>query len=638
MRLRFALVIVFVVTALFRGAAQDTNPPAVIEDLFADPLPMVANSPASGATLNVRAYHVEGNTVLPPDNLGLLTNYTGTNIDFARLRLGLVKLQQRYRDLGYSTISVSLPPQKLTNGVVQVKVVEGRLSNIRIKGNRYFSEANIRRALPSLSTNVLLNSKWFQPELDEANANRDRQIYPAIGPGPDPGTTDLTLEVKDRLPLHGRLEVNDKSQPDTPLLRLDTALQYDNLWQLEHQIGVDYNFSPQAYKSDGSVHGFYDLPQVTSYSGFYRLPLDFAPGERETLEQHPPTFGYDEITHRFDLPPPIGHPELTFYGSRSVSATPLRYGPLSVIFTNDLAGIRSQSADQDFTYNNNAGARFNYPLPVVADVRSSFSLGLDFKGYDAPSYSTNLTYFSLYGKDALGNVFLITNQSIRLPANSRASLDYLPLNFGYSASRPDPWGSFAVSYSQSVFLSALASARTNFQVVAAAPDAGGNYTTINAGLAREQRLWDGWSALLNLSGQWASAPLINNEQFALGGTGGVRGYQQGEIYGDDGWRTMFDLRAPPVNVGNLPTQSGYAPAQLRCSWFMDYGQTVLIDRPVSAGVTTDYLYSQWGTGLGFLLNVGDHFDARLTLAWALLGTPTTGAGTAQAYFSVGAQF
>jgi hemolysin activation/secretion protein len=316
----------------------------------------------------------------------------------------------------------------------------------------------------------------------------------------------------------------------------------------------------------------------------------------------------------------------------------VRYGPLAVIFTNALAGIRSQSTEQGFTYNNNAGAKFNYPLPVFAGVRSAFSLGVDFKSYEAPTFSTNLTFFSLYAQDALGNTFLVTNKTITLASNTRAELDYLPLNFGWSASRPDPWGSFAFSFSQSIFLEALASGRTNFQVVAAAPGAGGNYTTINAGLARDQKLFYGWSALANVSGQWASAPLINNEQFALGGTGGVRGYQQGEIYGDDGWRAMFDLRAPAVGLGSFPTRAGEAPAQLRCSWFMDYGQATLIDRPVSATATADFTYTQWGTGLGFLLNVGENFDARLSLAWALVKTPTTDAGELQAYFTVGAQF
>ena len=638
MRVRRALAAALAVGLVFSSAAEETDSPAVVEDLFAAPLPVVTNAPPKGAPLDVRGYRVDGNTVLAPDDLGMLTNYTGTNVDFPRLREGLGKLQLRYRELGYSTISVTLPPQKLTNGEVRVKVVEGRLSRINITGNHYFSDDNIRRALPSLTTNVLLNAKWFQPELDQANANRDRQIYPVIGPGPDPGTTELTLKVKDNWPLHGRVEINDKSAPDTPLLRLDTALQYDNLWQHENQVGFDYNFSPQDYKPAGSVSGFYDLPQVTSYSAYYRLPLALDHGQRAELEQQQPTFGYDEITHQFNLPPPSGNPDFTFYASRSASATPLRYGPLAIIFTNALAGIRSQSTEQGFTDNNNAGAKFNYPLPVIANIHSAFSFGADYKDYEAPTFSTNLTYFDLYAQDALGNTFLVTNKTITLPSNTRAELDYIPISFGWSAARPDRWGSFAFSYSQSVFLDALASARTNFQVVAATPGAGGNYTTLNAGLARDQKLIGGWSGLLNVSGQWSSAPLINNEQFALGGTGGVRGYQQGEIYGDDGWRAMFDLRAPAISVGSFPTRAGDVPAQLRCSWFMDYGQATLIDRPVKANLLTDFTFTQWGTGLGFLLTIGRSFDARLTLAWALANTPTTGAGTAQAYFSVGAQF
>ena len=52
------------------------------------------------------------------------------------------------------------------------------------------------------------------------------------------------------------MEINDKSTPGTPLLRLDTAVQYDNLWQREHQIGFDYNFSPQEMKSDGTSRIF----------------------------------------------------------------------------------------------------------------------------------------------------------------------------------------------------------------------------------------------------------------------------------------------------------------------------------------------------------------------------------------------
>ncbi len=168
--------------------------------------------------------------------------------------------------------------------------------------------------------------------------------------------------------------------------------------------------------------------------------------------------------------------------------------------------------------------------------------------------------------------------------------------------------------------------------MASSSQAGGNFTTLTAGLIRQQNLSGDWSAILNANGQWSSAPLIGNEQFALGGTSGVRGYQEGEEYGDTGWRVLFDLRAPAINVGYFPTATEAVPASLRCSWFMDYGEVYHLDQSVVPAIR------EWGTGVGFFLAAGEHFDARLTLGYALLNTPLTSAGSLQAYFSVGFQF
>jgi hemolysin activation/secretion protein len=627
------------------GRAADTNPPAVIENLFATPTPVVTNTPAKGRTFDVRGYRIEGNySVLPPEKFGVLSNYTG-NVDFARVRDGLGVLQLLYRDLGFATVSVTLPQQKLTNGIVRVKVVEGELAQIKVEGNRWFSTPNVLRALPSLDTNILLNTKWFQPELDRANQNKDRQIYPVISPGLEPGTSDLTLQVKDRLPLHGHMEINDKSTPGTPLLRLDTAVQYNNLWQHEHQVGFDYNFSPQAMKDDSYVPQFYNQPMIANYSAFYRLPLGMGQGLREDYDHVPVDFGYDEVNHRFNLPPATGNPDLIFFASGSSADTPVISGPMTQVFSNQLAEINSQYQQRNPTYNYDAGTKLTLPLREFARVQSSLLLGLDYKYYQSHIYSTNLTYFDLYALDANGNRVLVTNQTIRLPAtNNQQQLYYLPLSLGWTATRPDKWGGFSFSYNQNIFLKPLAAAQTNFQSVAGSPKAGGNYTTINAGLIRLQNLPDDWSAVLNVNGQWASEPLISNEQFALGGTSGVRGYQEGEAYGDTGWRTQFDLRAPPINVGYFPTARGDVPANLRISWFMDYGQVYLLDRPQLVG----HQLNEWGTGIGFYLTAGEHFDARLTVGWALNAVSaasnptqtsvTTSVGEGQAYFSVGCQF
>jgi hemolysin activation/secretion protein len=723
----------FLFAKIISGLAEETHPPAVIEDLFAAPLPAATNAlPKLVPALDVKAYRIEGNTVLAPQAFGMLSNYTGkmdvtrvregldklqslyresghagitvtlpeqkftnglvrvkivqagaetgsdlaaditnffiapesrkptidvrgylvegntalpvaefnflTNyigeVDFAHIREGLGKLQLRYRDLGFPTISVTLPQQKLTNGIVRVKVIEGKISDIVVTGNGYYSAENIRRALPSLTTNILINTKWFQPELDRANLSQDRQIYPVIAPGLEPGTTELTLKVKDEFPLHGHMEINDYSTPNTPLLRLDTALQYDNLWQRDHQVGIDYNFSPQEMKS-GS-YNFYDEPMVASYSGYYRLPLGFGQGLRENYDNLPVNFGYDEATHRFNLPPATGNPDLIFFASRANSDTPVLFGPLKVIYdnpTNQLAKIYQQSAQHSPTINDDAGTRLTVPLRDFFGINSSVQFGFDYKSYQAQNYSTNLTYFRLYAvnPDDPTQVILVTNQTIRLPNNSQNNLYYLPISLRWGGTRPDKTGSTSLNVSENIFLQALASERSDFQAVAGSQQAGGNYTTINAGLVRLQNLPENWSALFNANGQWASEPLISNEQFALGGVNGVRGYQTGANYGDTGWRTQFDLRAPAVEVGHFPLPQGDVPAYLRCSAFMDYGEVYYLDSTVAA-------IPQWGTGLGFYLTAGGHLDARLTVAYALLATPTAPLGNIEAYFSVGYQF
>jgi hemolysin activation/secretion protein len=587
---------------------------------------LATNPPAPPApTFEVRGYFIEGNTVLPPGRFGLLSNYTG-RVEFARVRAGLGQLQLLYRDLGFATIGVTLPQQKLTNGIVRVKISEGKLAGIKVEGNRHFSADNIRRALPSLDTNILINTRWFQPELDLANANPDRQIYPVVSPGLEPGTSDLTLKVKDRLPLHGHIEINDKSTPNTPLLRVDTAIQYGNLWQRENQIGFDYNFSPQAMKRDNYLPQFYDQPMVASYSGFYRLPLSFGHGLREEFDPLPVNFGYDEITHKFNLPSPTGNPDLIFYASRSVSDTPVLYGPLGTILNTNGDIVTKQSASRDLTFNNNAGTKLTIPLRVFAGIHSSFMAGFDYKSFKDKGFGTNFTYITIFGTNGTSfDTIINTNNSLH-------ELYYLPVSLGWAAARPDKWGSFSFNYNQSFFFRPLESARTNFQTVAGSTKAGGDFTTLTAGLVRQQNLPGDWSAILNASGQWASEPLIGNEQFGLGGTGGVRGYREGEVYGDTGWRVLFDLRAPAMNVGYFPTAGGDVPADLRCSWFMDYGELYHL------AAATGPAIQQWGTGVGFFLTASEHVSARLTLGWALHDTPLTRAGNAQAYFSVGCQF
>src|SRR5262249_52282292 len=153
------------------------------------------------------------------------------------------------------------------------------------------------------------------------NANRDRQIYPTLSPGPDPGTSVLELKVKDRLPLHARFDLDNYATPGTPELRLNLAAQYNNLWQLEHQVGLAYGFSPEASKSGlGVTDYFFNRPLIVYFGAYYRLPF----GPNQSLGDkisHSTSFGYNEATHQFRLPPAEARPDFTLYANAASNDT-----------------------------------------------------------------------------------------------------------------------------------------------------------------------------------------------------------------------------------------------------------------------------------------------------------------------------
>jgi hemolysin activation/secretion protein/AraC-like DNA-binding protein len=620
----------------------------------------------AGPRFEVDKYLVTGNSVLSPETIGeILTKVPdayGTNVSFAAIRAELANLQMAYRERGYVTVSVGLPQQKLTNGTVKVNVTEGRLAAINVTGNRYFSSNNVMRALPSLHTNMLLNSRVLQRELDTANASRDRQIYPVIGPGPEPDTSELTLKVQDQLPLHARLELNNQAPPDTPELRVNFNAQYDNLWDLEHQIGLQYSFTIQQFKSSDPYYvTSFDDPLVANYSAYYRLPLGGYNSVEEQVEAHPGSFGYSEATHKFNLPPATGRPELNIYASRSTSDTGVQYGPEQQLTSpTNLLVLTSRDSGENFTLNEGAGGRLSLPLPQIFKLSSTLSAGFDFKRYQEDSCNTNSFVSTFTYTVPPGNkTNTIVNTVYAPQPNQNRALNYMPFNVGWNGSIPDTLGTTFFNaqanfnplqiFSQESEMVTITNmtATTNIVVkrsktinghslsgIAYTTNASPNYVTLQLGADRVQTIYKDWSVKIHADGQWANGALISNEQYAMGGTAGVRGYLDGQAYGDTGWRFSIEPQTPLYNIGRVGNEGHEEPCWVRASAFLDYGRTYLLEQPPPG---SDSHESFCGAGWSVTANIGSHVDGRVTVAWPLIGHPGI-SDNVHVYFGVGAQF
>jgi hemolysin activation/secretion protein/AraC-like DNA-binding protein len=600
----------------------------------------------------VDRYEVMGNTVLSSNLIArALEPYTGDAVDIGTITNAMATLQLEYYHRGYVTVKVTAPPQQVTNKVVVFQATEGRVTNVKIVHNNYYSSNNIMAALPYVETLesgwCVLNSKVFQTELDRANSNPDRQISPEVRPGLEPGTSALILDVKDRLPLHGRVDMDNYSPPGTPELRVNANASYGNLWQLDHTAGLQYGFSPSYTKptlGDGAHVSLSPLdgPEVAYYSGFYRAPLGAPEQVQEQIAQDPNHFGYNEITRQFVPPPASGRPEFTAYASRSTTG-PTMNGPTSLEAggPGSLLTIEKQIISQQYTSQTTAGGRLSIPLPKWQEIQSSWSVGMDYKEDKVVTLPTNyFYYFTSIRQGSSANSKISTSEStLAIPGVSTfPALNYTPLFLGWNGSHPDHWGQSGPTGDLASRIDAGVSVvagtggtasrdRMFPTLIGNSKEATTEFVAIKPQMSRTQILPDNFTAYGNLSGQWANEPLLNLEEFALGGNATVRGYREGEMYSDTGVLGQVELRSPVYWRGanrRIGTQF---------SAFTDYAQGYKLDTVPGETAHQDL----WGAGVGVNFNLGRFVESHILVAWPLLSSAFSRSGNLRVSFSLGAQ-
>lgn len=133
--------------------------------------------------------------------------------------------------------------------------------------------------------------------------------------------------------------------------------------------------------------------------------------------------------------------------------------------------------------------------------------------------------------------------------------------------------------------------------------ASGVFSVVDFTFSRYQPLADAWSYRLSAAGQYASAPLLISQQFYLGGAAFGRGFDAGEISGDDGIAGSLELR--------FDQKSNWKPVQS----YQLYGF-------VDSGAAWDY-HNEFGVlslisaGVGARFFANDNWQAGLAVAFPL---------------------
>jgi hemolysin activation/secretion protein len=212
-------------------------------------------------TFTIKGFVIEGTYLFPQEALQKqIKNFVGRGKTAADVEGARDALERYFHEQGYPAMLVNIPAQSSSNRVFRLEVIENRIGNVLVSGNRWYSTEKILRDLPSITPGRPLQLKELQAEINAANRNPDFKAIPEMLPGKAPGSIDLALKIEEQLPLHGSLELNNRFNHDTTALRLNAALRYDNLWQRDHSISLQYQTSPQ------------DPNEVEVFSSSYTMP------------------------------------------------------------------------------------------------------------------------------------------------------------------------------------------------------------------------------------------------------------------------------------------------------------------------------------------------------------------------------
>jgi hemolysin activation/secretion protein len=350
----------------------------------------------------------------------------------------------------------------------------------------------------------------------ELNRSADMQVTPSIKPGVVPGTMDVELTVKDKLPLHGSVELNNRYSANTTPLRLNLDLRYSNLWQWGHTLGFGFQVAPQRV-SDALV-----------FSAFYIAPVP----------------GLDWLS-------------VMLQGIRQNSNV------------STLGG--SAVAGNGEIY----GGRLLFDLPSRPGFYQSGSFGLDYKHF---------TQDLSIGDELVGS-----------------PVTYWPFVVSYNGTLVGKGRSTELSAAITFHFRGMGSTEIEFDN--RRYNADGNFLYLRGSVSHEQDLPLGFQVFGLLQGQASATPLLDSEQFSLGGLNTVRGYLESVVLGDSAVAGTLELRSPSL----LSWLSD------RCDWrvfgFLDAGAAFVND-PLPEQVDQ---FNLWSVGIGSNIRLFDHFNGAVVL-------------------------
>lgn len=229
----------------------------------------------------VNAFRVAGATVYPEKTLLDALGPAGSELTLFQVQERAARLTKFYNDNGYAVARALVPAQDVRDGIVEIRVVEGRYGQIDIRNATDVSETRIRQLLGDAKEGAIVYAPALEKGVLLVSDLAGITPKATLEPGDKPGLTDLVLEIGAAKPMDFSLTYDNGGNRFTGQDRLSAGFTWNGPADIGDRLSASFVTSGRLLQS---MRLGYELPvgnsafRVGPYVShtYYRLGENFS--------------------------------------------------------------------------------------------------------------------------------------------------------------------------------------------------------------------------------------------------------------------------------------------------------------------------------------------------------------------------
>ncbi|MGH8628610.1 MAG: ShlB/FhaC/HecB family hemolysin secretion/activation protein, partial [Gammaproteobacteria bacterium] len=266
------------------------------------PPPPEQTAPALSAQLQVfvKKIKLTGNKVISNEELAeVYAPYENRTLSSEELQALRQALTVYYVNKGYINSGAVIPDQEVKEGIIEIQIVEGKLTDVELSGNDWLRDGYIEKRL-RLGIEDVLNLQTLQERMQLLDEDRRiERLNAELTPGLEPGEGVLQVQIEEARPYEIGVSFNNRYSTSVGELRGEVYGAHYNVTGFGDVLTGHYGIT----EGTDSIGASYSFPFTARDT---RLNLYFDRGDSDIVEEPFDAIDITSETETFGLS--VSHP------------------------------------------------------------------------------------------------------------------------------------------------------------------------------------------------------------------------------------------------------------------------------------------------------------------------------------------